>query len=33
MTMTSEAKRALSQTIRKLRVRLLDELGEAPRTA
>jgi len=29
MAMTSEAKRALSQTIRKLRVRLLDELGEA----
>src|SRR5512144_2214647 len=29
MAMTSEAKRGLSQTIRKLRVRLLDELGEA----
>jgi len=29
MAMTSEAKRALSQTIRKLRARLIDELGEA----
>jgi hypothetical protein len=29
MAMTSEAKRALSQTIRKLRARLLAELGEA----
>jgi hypothetical protein len=29
MAMTSEAKRALSQTIRKLRARLIEELGEA----
>src|SRR5262249_21778698 len=29
MAMTSEAKRALSQTIRKLRTRLIDDLGEA----
>ena len=31
--MTSEAKRALSQTIRKLRTRLIDELGDATESA
>jgi len=33
MAMTSEAKRALSQTIRKLRARLIEELGEATASA